>query len=149
MPEQIRCPECDATLRVPDNLIGKAVKCPKCQTTFTAELDAPEERERIVREPTRPEARRQRPALRQQEDEEEELPPEEEEDEDRPRRRRRRRSSAAAKSAVTGPAISLIVAGSLGMLVALVDLLFRILNLGAGTFASKSVNPAFSTSFQV
>jgi predicted Zn finger-like uncharacterized protein len=36
MPEQIRCPSCNAALRVPDNLLGKNVKCPKCQKTFTA-----------------------------------------------------------------------------------------------------------------
>jgi predicted Zn finger-like uncharacterized protein len=140
MPEQIRCPECDATLRVPDSLVGKAVKCPKCQTTFTAELEAPEERERIVREPARSSARRQRPA-QEEEDEEEELPPEEEEeDEDRPRRRKRRRrgrSTAAAESAVAGPAIALMVEGGLVITLGVVSLLLNLLGVGLLAAAPK------------
>jgi predicted Zn finger-like uncharacterized protein len=130
MPEQIRCPECDATLRVPDSLVGKAVKCPKCQTTFTAELEAPEERERIVREPARSSARRQRPP--QEEDEEEPLPPEEEEeDEDRPRLRKRRRGRRAdAEAAVAAPAICLIVLGGLDIFLCLLNLVLRLAGIG-------------------
>jgi predicted Zn finger-like uncharacterized protein len=147
MPEQIRCPECNATLRVPDSLLGKAVKCPKCQTMFTAEMEEPEGRERIVREPARSEARRQRPALRQEEDEEEELPPEEEEeDEDRPRRRRRRRrSSGAAASAVAGPAIALMVVSGLSIACGIVDLIFRI--VGVSLISSSSSPPGVSSSY--
>lgn len=36
MPEIINCPQCERKLRVPDNLLGQAVKCPTCGTTFTA-----------------------------------------------------------------------------------------------------------------
>lgn len=36
MPEIVNCPQCDRKLRVPDNLLGQAVKCPTCGTTFTA-----------------------------------------------------------------------------------------------------------------
>ncbi len=38
MPEIVTCPECDRKLRVPDNLIGKKVKCPGCSVMFTAAL---------------------------------------------------------------------------------------------------------------
>ena len=42
MPIQTTCPSCGRALRVPDDLIGKNVKCPGCQTTFlAADEDAP------------------------------------------------------------------------------------------------------------
>jgi predicted Zn finger-like uncharacterized protein len=141
MPEQIRCPECDATLRVPDSLLGKTVKCPKCQTTFTAELGEPEEREEIVRELPPAAAARHRPRL--SEEGEEGSPPEEEDDE-RPRRRRRR-SSAAAESAVLGPAISLMVTGGFGIIAAIAYLIFQIVNLrqAGKAFSSGQAPPGY------
>ncbi|HEY7328534.1 MAG TPA: MJ0042-type zinc finger domain-containing protein [Gemmataceae bacterium] len=124
MPEQVRCPECNAALRVPENLLGKTVKCPKCQTTFTAETDEPVESERIVREPRPSSARRRPPPPEEiEEDELEEVPDEEEEQEERPRRRRRgggRRR--AAEAAVSGPAVALIVLGSLDLFLIVLDL---------------------------
>jgi predicted Zn finger-like uncharacterized protein len=85
MPLIITCPDCDKKLRVPDNLLNKKVKCPKCATMFTAapsgETDlvqstpAPKARprdERIGREPA-PSGRRK-------------PPPPPEPDEDYPRR---------------------------------------------------------------
>src|SRR4051794_3338553 len=36
MPEIISCPDCDRKLRVPEDLLGKKVKCPGCGITFTA-----------------------------------------------------------------------------------------------------------------
>jgi hypothetical protein len=46
MPIQVACPSCSQPLRVPDNLIGEMVKCPKCESAFTAtaESNAPSER---------------------------------------------------------------------------------------------------------
>jgi predicted Zn finger-like uncharacterized protein len=132
MPEQIRCPECDATLRVPDSLLGRNVKCPKCQTTFTAEIDSPAEQ--IVQEPPRSAARP--PSLRSEDiedEEEDELPPDEEEDEDdRPRRKRRgrRRSRGMAEAAVAGPAVSLIVLGCIDLVLIALGALLRILGIG-------------------
>jgi predicted Zn finger-like uncharacterized protein len=35
------CPSCRRQLRVPDDLLGKLVKCPSCGTTFTAGGAAP------------------------------------------------------------------------------------------------------------
>lgn len=49
MPITTKCPSCERTLRVPDNLLGQNVKCPSCGTTFTAE-DSPPASEA----PTRP-----------------------------------------------------------------------------------------------
>ena len=127
MPEQVRCPSCNATLRVPDTLLGKNVKCPKCQTTFLAETEEPAEPEGIVRDPA-PSSRR-RPSAPPEEYEDE--PPLEEEDEDRPRRRRRRgRGSAAAESAVAGPAIAMMVVAGLDVAWTIIDLLLRLLGIG-------------------
>jgi predicted Zn finger-like uncharacterized protein len=42
MPEIVKCPECKRTLRVPDDLLGKTVRCPSCQVTFTAQAGASE-----------------------------------------------------------------------------------------------------------
>src|SRR5438046_2526064 len=39
MPEVTTCPKCDKKLKVPDNLIGKKVRCPGCEDTFTAQAD--------------------------------------------------------------------------------------------------------------
>ena len=37
MPQQIPCPSCARPLLVPDDLIGREVRCPGCATTFTAQ----------------------------------------------------------------------------------------------------------------
>lgn len=36
MPEIVNCPQCQRQLRVPDELLGKPVRCPSCNTMFTA-----------------------------------------------------------------------------------------------------------------
>lgn len=36
MPIKCECTGCGATLRVPDEMLGRKVRCPKCQMTFTA-----------------------------------------------------------------------------------------------------------------
>jgi predicted Zn finger-like uncharacterized protein len=41
MPQQISCPSCARTLKVPDELIGKTVRCPNCKTAFTAQAEPP------------------------------------------------------------------------------------------------------------
>src|SRR5260370_40925872 len=40
MPITTRCPECDRPLRVPDDLVGKNVKCPGCTATFLAQAES-------------------------------------------------------------------------------------------------------------
>lgn len=42
MPEVIACPSCQRKLHVPETLVGQAVQCPTCTTTFQAKAGAPE-----------------------------------------------------------------------------------------------------------
>jgi predicted Zn finger-like uncharacterized protein len=72
------CPTCSRKLRVPDELLGKLVKCPSCGSTFTANEGAP---------PPPPE---ERPASRRPL-----APPDDEDDgdDDAPRSSRRRKRS--------------------------------------------------------
>jgi predicted Zn finger-like uncharacterized protein len=162
MPEQIRCPSCDATLRVPENLLGKNVKCPKCQTTFLAELDAPaepeapppstarrrpslpEDEEGIADEPIPKSRRRPAPA----DEDEEELPPEE--DEDRPRRRKRRRGGrlSFAMESLSGPATALMVVGGIDIALGVLNFLAPVLGFslmagGPGGAGKAAGNPDF------
>ena len=39
MPEVITCPECAAKLRIKEEMLGKKIKCPKCQKRFVARLE--------------------------------------------------------------------------------------------------------------
>lgn len=87
MPIQIACPSCARELRVPDGLIGKQVRCPSCQTTFTAQ--ASEQPQEGTEEQTSDKYSRTPPA--QQPPEQTEEPPVEE-DYETPSRRRRRSS---------------------------------------------------------
>ncbi|MHB1423579.1 MAG: MJ0042-type zinc finger domain-containing protein [Gemmataceae bacterium] len=123
MPEQVRCPSCEAALRVPDNLLGKNVKCPKCQTTFVAEMEEQSPPEGIVRQPK---SGVRRPMPPEETEEEDELPPEEDEDRPRRRRRRGRRRSAEAESAVAGPAISLMVMSGIAVALSIFSLIYNL-----------------------
>jgi len=88
MPQIISCPDCGRKLRVPDNLLGKKVKCPGCGVKFAAqveeeleELEELDEVEEPAPSPRRPrgEGVQDKPSKsRRREDEEEE----EEDDED-------------------------------------------------------------------
>jgi predicted Zn finger-like uncharacterized protein len=40
MPEIVTCPNCSRKLRVPDNLLGKTVKCPECKQAFAAQAES-------------------------------------------------------------------------------------------------------------
>lgn len=42
MADIVTCPQCQRQLRVPDELIGRAVKCPSCLQQFTAVAAVPE-----------------------------------------------------------------------------------------------------------
>jgi predicted Zn finger-like uncharacterized protein len=97
MPITINCPSCSRTLRVPDDLLGKNVKCPTCGTTFTASAEgSPPEDE----EPAPAAVRRSPP------------PPEDDEERDERRPRRPRRSSLEPHR---GPLV--LVLGILGLVV--------------------------------
>jgi predicted Zn finger-like uncharacterized protein len=91
MPVVIACPNCQTKLRVPEDVLGKKVKCSKCDTAFTAE--APESGTgptEIQEKPAAPARRRAAPPPEEEPDDGDELEDEDEEEEDQPRRRRRR-----------------------------------------------------------
>jgi predicted Zn finger-like uncharacterized protein len=109
MPQIITCPDCERKLRVPDNLLGKKVRCPSCSVLFKAaagDIGAEDPTEEPDAEPSV----RRRPAVRDEryadsprsrrrhideEEEEDDRPPrrrridEKKEEDDRPPRRRR------------------------------------------------------------
>lgn len=127
----IDCPSCTRKLRVPDEMLGKKVKCPQCGTTFMAAANGepePEEpaprRSSSVRERPSPEGRR--PAVP---DEDEDRPrrrprdePEDDEDYKRPARRSGRRAGQAPHrgTMVLVFGIISIVLFALGLIAALV-----------------------------
>jgi predicted Zn finger-like uncharacterized protein len=58
MPVIINCPNCQKKLRVPDTLLGRAVKCSSCGTAFTATAnEVPPEEERPLPSAAQEEAR--------------------------------------------------------------------------------------------
>jgi predicted Zn finger-like uncharacterized protein len=81
MPEIVQCPECSRKLRVPDELLGRKVKCPTCSANFQATAvggDNPQA------PPDSGRAADERPSRRRDE------APDDDEDEDRLSRRSRR-----------------------------------------------------------
>ena len=63
MATKLACPECAASLAIPDALVGKTIRCKKCGATFKAEmpLDSDEDSESLRREREPNNARRSRP----------------------------------------------------------------------------------------
>jgi len=119
MPTKVSCPSCSRQLLVPEELQGRSVRCPSCETVFTAQPEAPEH----VPAPPPPapgdfEQIRKDTYGRSREEEEDGPRPRdrwEDEDFDREGDRRRRsfyRDSGAALNMVSGPATALqVVAG--------------------------------------
>jgi predicted Zn finger-like uncharacterized protein len=140
---ETQCPACSRKLRVPENLLGKTVRCPNCKQTFTASEAGDEPAETAVTSKPVPSSRRgdyqEAPPRRKRNEEDEileapipdEEPPEEEYDEEEAERRRRRRRKARrreeAASAVMGPAIALMVVGGLSLVLYAVDLILRLM----------------------
>jgi hypothetical protein len=126
MASTFECPKCGRELKVPDELLGKKVKCPACQSVFITAAEpaapppiAPPTEEvtgrsvsGMLEAPAEEEPPRKRP--RRWEDDYED------QDYGRPQSRRRR-----AKSSVTPPAIALMVLGALYICVNLGMLVFR------------------------
>src|SRR5262249_22159191 len=111
---------------VPSDLLNRMVQCPSCQHRFTA--GAEEQAAGQIPAPEPYEAsragRRSPPGPARSDEEEYETAEDEEHyEEERPRRRRggRRRR---AQGKLMGPAIALIIVGSIGLLLAVVNLLF-------------------------
>src|SRR5262245_53845376 len=97
MPIQTPCPTCGRELRVPDDLVGKKVKCPSCQTEFMANVEgsasapppALEEHDEPPRRAEREEAYQEKgPARRRSR--ERDMDRDDDYDDDRPVRRERR-----------------------------------------------------------
>ena len=95
------CPNCDSRLTAPDTVLGKKVKCKKCDEPFVAKRAAgpgDDENDRPAR-PSQAAAPKARSRPAREDDDEDEAPPrkparsrrpaDDEADEDRPRRRRR------------------------------------------------------------
>jgi zinc-ribbon domain len=148
MPEQVQCPKCNQKLRVPDNLLGKKVKCPKCASIFEAKDEEakdeedggsygltqepePQPRSKALRrasgedvedeeEEDEPVRKKRRPAAEDTEDDE----LEEDEEERRPKKKRPKRSRALDK--VLGPALGLQITAVLGMLAIAAHIIFFI-----------------------
>ena len=85
MPLTIRCENCRAALKLPEQYLGQEVRCPSCSRTFVAKesQESPPPRP-PVREPELPEE-----APRQRRDDDYDRRRREDEDEDYPRPRRR------------------------------------------------------------
>ena len=90
MPILSRCPLCQRQVRVPENLLGRKVRCPACQQTFVASAEGGAAPSRPAAQPP-PEQYKEAPrrrAARREEPTYEEVPEEEDEEEPRPRRLR-------------------------------------------------------------
>jgi hypothetical protein len=130
MASTFECPKCGRELKVPDELLGKKVKCPACQSVFITAAEEPpapppvappshdvtsRSVSGLLEESPEPAAEeRPRKRSRRWEDDYEE------QDYGRPRSRRRR-----AQSSVAAPAIALMVVGGLYICVSLAMLVFR------------------------
>jgi hypothetical protein len=151
MPEIVSCPTCDRELRVPDELLGQTVRCPKCQGTFTAQVSgqtgsgtAGDGRIVLSRRSSSSEAPLPRPPIER-----------EEEDEDHPRREgdafgpesdgpRERRGWGRTRLGLTLFIIGIYVflgACLLGVLGAVVGILLFAFGAGVGIAAAVSNGP--------
>jgi hypothetical protein len=125
MPDIISCPHCAKKLRVPEEFLGKSVKCPGCGNAFAA--GALREAE-IIEDESPPAPGPRRRAANDESDEGEAEQPRrtgrryteedelDEDDELEERRRRRKKKRAAAREEVFGPALALILLGAVGLL---------------------------------
>ncbi len=117
MPEVTSCPQCQRKLRVPDELLGKKVKCPGCGLTFTAAADAPAppvSPSAMGTEPSRravpaPPLRR---ARRDEEEDVEDDPPEEDFEERKPKVKGSRAAWTSVRLGIT-----LVLVAILGMVI--------------------------------
>lgn len=132
MPETIHCPECGRQLRVPDELMGKRVKCPSCGSSFGAAAAVQDAGEPPEPAPAPPRPRRPSPPL---EDELEEAPEEEYEGR-RPRRPARR--GGRARDAVSGPATALLVSGILGVVLSVCGIVANLTGAGMNAVVANA-----------
>ncbi len=140
----ISCPSCQRTLRVPETLLGQAVKCPSCSVTFTAPEQVEESPPRRPAPPPPPPEDNYRdeprPSRRRREDEEEDG------EEYAPRRRRSRRDAKPGK--VQAIAIMILVGGILATIYGAIYLIYfgivGVATLGFGLLCCLWPGPYFS-----
>jgi predicted Zn finger-like uncharacterized protein len=103
MPTVISCPSCSKQLKVPDELIGRNVKCPGCKETFTAQAGGSLSKSGSSREEIAEKPRKKAAPPPEEEEEEDEAPrkvakrrqdDEDDDVDDRPSKRRRRSGAA-------------------------------------------------------
>ena len=146
MPIEAICPSCKQKLKVPDALVGKKVRCQKCNSVFMAEeeiemevVEEPLESIEVIEGP--PKAKREERPPQVLDEEEDELD-DEPRPRRRPRRRKRRRSSVAEQVRI--PALLLYITGFVGAGVNLIWVIYRVVVV---ITLSSSV-PAGSPGFQ-
>jgi hypothetical protein len=142
----VPCPSCNRELRVPDQLLGKLVKCPACSTTFAANLSPPSP-------PGGADVNQEMEQPDRQSEPLEDIPDSsrggdaDEYCEPRPRRSRRRNR---AREAVAAPAIALIVLGSVYIFVNFIVLTLRFLNFSnAINGPPPGASPATALGFKI
>jgi predicted Zn finger-like uncharacterized protein len=118
MATSLTCPECDATLKVPDSAIGKTVRCKKCGETFKAKAS----RDRDDEDEPAPKAKPSKRPVR-----------DDDEDDQRPRRATGKKKKRKAKPKSPLP----LVVGIAGGAVVLVAVGLGIAYF-AGAFDSKT-----------
>src|SRR6266478_5448784 len=116
----VRCPSCDSTLQVPEDRLGRSVKCGRCETVFTATAPEARDPEPYVRReepPPRPDSGRGRPRPRY-DDYDDEF-----DDRYYDIRRRDGYNRSEALSRVAGPAVMLMIYGVVTFLAGLLCVL--------------------------
>jgi phage FluMu protein Com len=162
MPFTIACTNCEKTLKVPDEMAGKKVRCPACKSVVLVPA-ANDEDAAIQEDAPAPKKKAAPPPLRKRRDEEEEEDePEEEEDldsddDDEPRRkrkryrddddevdvRRKRKSSHAyALGRTAGPGIALMVCGGTGTVVFIAAAILNFIGIALFAQAGQIQVPA-------
>ena len=82
---EISCPECGKTLKVPEKILGKKIKCKDCEHAFVAEDPA-------EKKPTKPGVKPSKPGGAAVKPKKEEPKPEPKKEEAKPRRARAART---------------------------------------------------------
>src|SRR5262245_54434063 len=125
MPVYVQCPQCERKLGVPDNLLGKRVKCPSCQTVFTAE--EPGGAAAPPPPPPPPDEERVPASRRRDEHDDDDA------GEERGSRRRGGGDSEKARGMVSGPGIALLIHGILGLVASFLTIVLYLIAVVAAT----------------
>lgn len=127
MPEQVQCPSCMQKLRVPDTLLGKKVKCPKCSTVFEAKTQKATEEDdggSYVFKPEPVPEPKKKPVRKNSDEDDDTDDDEGDEDEERRPKKKKRRHNAEALKKVSGPATGLQVTAYLMIVYLLINIPF-------------------------